>query len=67
MTAPVTITALDPASPATALAAFKDPRANMQWNQASPDWHYPQASVDLRVVGRHVATIDAARKGEGAE
>lgn len=34
----------------------------MQWNQASPDWHCPSASIDLRVVGRHVARM-AARDG----
>ena len=62
MTAPVTITALLPVAPAAALAAFNDPKAIMQWNQASPDWHCPSASIDLRVVGRHVARM-AARDG----
>ena len=62
MTTPITITALVPVAPAAAWAAFNDPKAITQWNQASPDWHCPSASVDLRVGGRHVARM-AARDG----
>ena len=59
MTTPITITALVPVAPAAAWAAFNDPKAITQWNQASPDWHCPSASVDLRVGGRHVARMEA--------
>ena len=59
MTNPITITTLVPAAPAAAWAAFNDPKAITQWNQASPDWHCPSASVDLRVGGRHVARMEA--------
>lgn len=56
---PITITALVPVAPAAAWAAFTAPDAIMQWNQATPDWHCPWATVDLRVGGRHVARMEA--------
>ena len=59
MTTPITITALVPVAPAVAWAAFNDPKAITQWNQASPDWHCPSASVDLRIGGRHTARMEA--------
>jgi uncharacterized protein YndB with AHSA1/START domain len=40
-------------------AAWNDPRAMEQWNAASPDWHTPRASVDLRVGGRLLARMEA--------
>lgn len=33
-----------------------------QWNQASPDWHTPKASNDLRVGGKFTSTM-AAKDG----
>ena len=56
---PITITALVPVAAATAWAASNDPQAIMQWNQASPDWRWRQAAVDLRVGGRHTARMEA--------
>lgn len=59
MTETVTIQTLVPVSPEAAWAAYTDPQAITQWNQASPDWHCPRAEVDLRVGGRHLARMEA--------
>lgn len=40
-------------------AAWNDPRAIEQWNAASPDWHTPSASVDLREGGKFRARMEA--------
>ncbi|MGB3068802.1 MAG: SRPBCC family protein [Ottowia sp.] len=40
-------------------AAWNDPRAIEQWNAASPDWHTPRASVDLREGGKFTARMEA--------
>lgn len=40
-------------------AAWNDPRAIEQWNAASPDWHTPRASVDLREGGRFSSRMEA--------
>ncbi len=40
-------------------AAWSDPRAIEQWNAASPDWHTPHASVDLREGGSFCARMQA--------
>lgn len=40
-------------------AAWNDPRAIEQWNAASPDWHTPRASVDLRVGGAFCSRMEA--------
>lgn len=55
----ITINAFVPVAAAEAWEAFTSAAAIMQWNQASPDWHCPSASVDLRVGGRHVARMEA--------
>ena len=31
---------------------YNDPEAITKWNQASPDWHCPSSSNDLRIGGR---------------
>lgn len=59
MSAPIEISAFVPVRPDVAWAAFTSPEAITRWNQASPDWHCPSASVDLRVGGRHVARMEA--------
>lgn len=38
------------------------PKHIMQWNQASPDWHCPASSVDLKVGGKFSSTM-AAKDG----
>lgn len=50
---------------AQAWAAWNDPRAIEQWNAASPDWHTPRASVDLREGGRLTARMEARDGSEG--
>jgi len=40
-------------------AAWNDPRAIEQWNAASPDWHTPRASVDLREGGKFTSRMEA--------
>jgi uncharacterized protein YndB with AHSA1/START domain len=42
--------------------AWNSPSDIMQWNQASPDWHCPQASNDLKVGGKLSSTM-AAKDG----
>ncbi|MFN3371380.1 MAG: SRPBCC domain-containing protein [Sphingomonadaceae bacterium] len=59
MTEAIEISARVPVGPDVAWAAFTSPEAIMQWNQASPDWHCPSATVDLRVGGQHVARMEA--------
>jgi predicted 3-demethylubiquinone-9 3-methyltransferase (glyoxalase superfamily)/uncharacterized protein YndB with AHSA1/START domain len=44
---------------------FTQPAYIMQWNHASPDWHCPNASNDLRVGGKLFATM-AAKDGSFA-
>lgn len=39
--------------------AWNDPRAIEQWNAASPDWHTPRASVDLREGGQFSSRMEA--------
>lgn len=59
MTTPITNETVVPADPAAAWTAFTTPAAITVWNQASPDWHCPSASVDLRPGGRHLARMEA--------
>ncbi|HOB65485.1 SRPBCC family protein [Ottowia sp.] len=40
-------------------AAWNDPRAIERWNAASPDWHTPRASVDLREGGSFCSRMEA--------
>lgn len=41
---------------------WNGPEHITKWNQASPDWHTPKASNDLRVGGKLIATM-AAKDG----
>lgn len=41
---------------------WNGPEHITKWNQASPDWHTPKASNDLRVGGKFSATM-AAKDG----
>ncbi|MCI7455988.1 SRPBCC domain-containing protein [Actinomyces urogenitalis] len=38
---------------------YNTPEHITQWNAASPDWHTPSASNDLRVGGRYHARMEA--------
>ena len=39
--------------------AYNSPADIVQWNAASPDWHTPRATVDLREGGRFVCRMEA--------
>lgn len=65
MSEAIRIEALVPVAPGAAWSAFTMPQAIMQWNQASPDWHCPSATVDLRVGGRHLARMEARDGASG--
>ncbi len=41
---------------------WNTPEDIMQWNQASPDWHCPASTVDLRIGGKFTDTM-AAKDG----
>lgn len=45
-----------------AWACYNGPEHVMQWNQASPDWHCPASSIDLRPGGKFSSTM-AAKDG----
>ncbi|MBK6613871.1 SRPBCC family protein [Ottowia sp.] len=55
----ITIETLVQAPVAQVWAAWNDPRAIERWNTASPDWHTPRASVDLREGGRFNTRMEA--------
>jgi uncharacterized protein YndB with AHSA1/START domain len=59
MTTPIAIHAIVPVSPEQAWDAFTTASAITQWNQASPEWHCPWATVELQVGGKYVARMEA--------
>jgi uncharacterized protein YndB with AHSA1/START domain len=59
MTAAIMIEAFVPVSPKQAWNAFTTPTSITQWNQASPDWHCPSATVELQVGGKYVTRMEA--------
>jgi uncharacterized protein YndB with AHSA1/START domain len=38
---------------------WSEPQHIMQWNSASPDWHTPSATNDLRTGGKFTARMEA--------
>ncbi len=59
---PITISATVNATPEKVWQYWNLPEHVTQWNQATPDWHCPKASSDLRVGGKFSATM-AAKDG----
>lgn len=59
---PITVQTDVNASPQVAWELYTNPKHMICWNFASPDWHCPQASNDLRPGGILCATM-AARDG----
>lgn len=55
----ITVEAQTNASLEQCWAAAVTPAAIMQWNTASPEWHCPSATVDLRVGGRMTSRMEA--------
>ncbi len=58
----ITIASIINAPVAKVWEYYTNPLHIIHWNNASPDWHTPQAKNDLRVGGRFVYTM-AARDG----
>jgi uncharacterized protein YndB with AHSA1/START domain len=59
---PITISATVNATPEKVWQFWNLPEHVTQWNQATPDWHCPKTSSDLRVGGKFSATM-AAKDG----
>lgn len=59
MSKKIMIETVVPVSTERAWEAFTRPEAITKWNFASSDWCCPDATVDLRVGGRHVARMEA--------
>lgn len=55
----ITVDTLAAAPLATVWAAYTTPKDIVQWNAASPDWHTPTASVDLREGGQFSSRMEA--------
>ncbi len=47
------------APPETAWIVYTEPAHICAWNAASPDWHTPRATTDLRVGGRFTSRMEA--------
>lgn len=58
----ITVTTIVNAPVEKAWDNWTKPEHITQWNQASPDWHTPKASNDLRVGGKFSSTM-AAKDG----
>ncbi|NUQ82091.1 MAG: SRPBCC domain-containing protein [Bacteroidetes bacterium] len=65
LTNPLSVSVLVNAPLQTAWHSFTDPDHITQWNQASPDWHCPAATQDLRPGGKFSSTM-AARDGSAS-
>ncbi|MGF1649011.1 MAG: SRPBCC domain-containing protein, partial [Hyphomicrobiaceae bacterium] len=59
MSQAITIHTHVPVGPQAAWDAYTSADAITRWNQASPDWHCPSASVELSVGGTHTARMEA--------
>ena len=55
----ITVETLVNAPIATVWRAWITPEHIVQWNSASPDWHTPRATVDLRVGGSFCSRMEA--------
>ena len=55
----ITVETLVNAPIATVWRAWITPENIVQWNSASPDWHTPRATVDLRVGGTFSSRMEA--------
>jgi uncharacterized protein YndB with AHSA1/START domain len=55
----ITVEAIVNAPIATVWRAWNSPEDIVQWNSASPDWHTPRATVDLREGGTYCSRMEA--------
>ncbi|MBP9709541.1 SRPBCC family protein [Patescibacteria group bacterium] len=67
MTSPqqITVSTLIDAPLETVWTCWTEPEHIQQWNAASPDWHTPHATNDLRVGGTYLARMEAKDKSAG--
>lgn len=56
---PITVETTVSAPVAAVWACWTTPACIMQWNSASPDWHTPHATNDLREGGSFTARMEA--------
>ena len=61
----ITLETVVKADPAIVWSAWNSPAAIQQWNSASPDWHTPRASLDLREGGKFSVRMEARDGAEG--
>ncbi len=59
MTQPITVQTVVRAPIDAVWQAYTTPEAIQQWNFATPDWHCPAASVDLREGGKFFSRMEA--------
>lgn len=55
----ITLEVLVNTTPETAWACWTQPQHITQWNFASPDWHCPSSTIDLKVGGRFSSRMEA--------
>lgn len=55
----ITVETFVKATPQRVWEAWNAPADIMQWNNASPDWHTPRATVDLRDGGTFTSRMEA--------
>ena len=61
----ITVETVVKADPNTVWAAWNSPADIQHWNTASPDWHTPRASLDLREGGKFSVRMEARDGAEG--
>ena len=59
MTTRITVQTHVSAAPELAWNVYTQPEHICAWNAASPDWHTPRATTDLRVGGRFSSRMEA--------
>lgn len=55
----ITVETFVKAAPQRVWDAWNTPADIMRWNSASPDWHTPRATVDLREGGKFTSRMEA--------
>ncbi len=64
-TTPITVETTVDAPLETVWKCWTEPEHIMQWNNASPDWHTPSATNDLREGGTFTSRMEAKDKSMG--
>ena len=61
----ITVEVIDQAPAAKVWQYWTEPEYIMRWNNASPDWHTPRATNDLREGGRFMCRMEAKDGSQG--